>query len=71
MVDFPHSLQSFEPFLDSEQAAALAEHPETYGPSVQPSSPHVSRWQAAQPSAGPPNIPTLRMSASQPANENA
>ena len=23
MIDFPHSLESFEPFLNSEQAAAL------------------------------------------------
>jgi len=30
MVDFPHSLESFEPFLDSEQAAALVRiHPKT------------------------------------------
>ena len=30
MVDFPHSLESFEPFLDSEQAAALVKiHPKT------------------------------------------
>ena len=30
MVDFPHSLKSFEPFLNSEQAAALVKiHPKT------------------------------------------
>ena len=30
MADFPHSLESFEPFLDSEQAAALVRiHPKT------------------------------------------
>ena len=30
MVDFRHSLESFEPFLDSEQAAALVKiHPKT------------------------------------------
>ena len=30
MIDFPHSLESFEPFLDSEQAAALVKiHPKT------------------------------------------
>ena len=30
MVDFPHPVESFEPFLDSEQAAALVKiHPKT------------------------------------------
>ena len=30
MIDFPHPLESFEPFLDSEQAAALFKiHPKT------------------------------------------
>ncbi len=30
MVDFPHSVETFEPFLDSEQAAALVKiHPKT------------------------------------------
>jgi excisionase family DNA binding protein len=30
MADFPHSSESFEPFLDSEQAAALVRiHPKT------------------------------------------